>query len=73
MIVASRTERKEFIISIQVRLISQMNFDYKENGGEKGFSCKSEVSISWILIRRTEDMLVVLITKRMAFVMSIQV
>ena len=31
------TKRMEFITSIQVCLISWMNFDYKENGGKKVF------------------------------------
>ena len=35
MIVLPITKRKVIIISIQVCLISQMNFDYKENGGKK--------------------------------------
>ena len=35
-------------MSIQVCLISWMNFDYEENGGKKHFSCKSKALISCI-------------------------
>ena len=31
------TKRMEIIMSIQVCLISRMNFHYKENGGKKAF------------------------------------
>ena len=37
MIVMPITKRTEIIMSIQVCLISWMNFDYKENGGKKAF------------------------------------
>ena len=37
MIVAVVTKRMEITMSIQVCLISWMNFDYKENGGNKAF------------------------------------
>ena len=37
MIVMPITKRMEIIMSIQVCLISWMNFDYKENGGKKAF------------------------------------
>ena len=30
------------IMNIQICLISQLNLDYKENSGKKGFSCKSK-------------------------------
>ena len=33
----------EIIISIQVCLLSQMNFDYKENGGKKAFLANSKL------------------------------
>ena len=36
----------DIIMSIQVCLISQMNINYKENGGKKSVSCKSKASIS---------------------------
>ena len=42
IIVALIIKRMEIIMSIQVCLISWMNFDYKENGGKKSFSCKSK-------------------------------
>ena len=32
------TKRIEIIMGIQVCIISQMNFDYKENGKNEGFS-----------------------------------
>ena len=37
MIVVPITKRIEIIMGIQVCLISRMNFDYRENGGKKGF------------------------------------
>ena len=52
MIVAPITKRMEIIASIQVYLVSRMNFDYKENGGKKSFSSKSKSSISWVPIWR---------------------
>ena len=52
-IVVSLTKRMEIITSIQVRINSWMNYDYKENGGKKSFSCESKASISYILIWRT--------------------
>ena len=33
MIAVPITKRMEIVMSIQLYLISQMNFDYKENGG----------------------------------------
>ena len=36
MIVVPITKRMEIDMSIQVCLISWMNFDYEENGGKKG-------------------------------------
>ena len=53
MIIVPITKRMEIIMSIQVCLISWMNFDYKENGGKKSFSCKSKASILCIPMRRT--------------------
>ena len=35
MIVVPITKRIKIVMSIHVRLISQMNFDFKENGGRK--------------------------------------
>ena len=37
MIVVPITKIMEIILNIQVYLISQMNFDYEENGGKKLF------------------------------------
>ena len=37
MIVIPITKRMEIVMSIQVYLVSQINFDYKESGGKKGF------------------------------------
>ena len=37
MIAVPLTKRIEIIIGIQVWLFSWMNFDFKENGGKKGF------------------------------------
>ena len=37
MIVVLITKKMEIVISIQLCLISRMNFDYKENGGKKAF------------------------------------
>ena len=53
MIVVPITKRMEIILSIQVYHISQMDFDYKENGGKKSFFGKSKASISCISMRRT--------------------
>ena len=48
MIVVPITKGMEIFMSIQVRLIYRMNFDYNENGGKKSFLCKSKASISCI-------------------------
>ena len=48
MIVEPTTKRMKIITSIQVRIISWINFDYKENGGQKIFLCKSKASMSFI-------------------------
>ena len=37
VIVLPITKRMEIVMCIQVCLISRMNFDYKENGGNKAF------------------------------------
>ena len=52
MIVVTITKRMEIIASIQVQLISQINFDYKENGGKKSFSIKPKATMSCIPMRR---------------------
>ena len=48
MIVMPKTKRMEIIMNIQVCLISQMNFDYKENAGKKALlanpKCQYHVS-----------------------------
>ena len=43
---SANNKKKENNISVHVCLISWMNFDYKENGGKKCFSCKSKAPIS---------------------------
>ena len=48
-----------------------MNFDYKENGVKKSFSCQTKASN--IVYPNVENMIVVPITKRMEIVTSIQV
>ena len=51
MIVVPKIKILEIIISIQVCLISQMNFNHKENGRKKSFSCQIKPSISCIPVR----------------------
>ena len=53
MIAVPKTKRMEIITSIEVLLISQINFDYNENGVKKSFSCESKAPISYILMWRT--------------------
>ena len=53
MIVALLPKRIEIIMSVQVCLNWQMDFDYEENGGKKGFSYKSKALISCIPMLRT--------------------
>ena len=48
MIIVPIAKRMEIIPSLQVCIISWMNFDYKGNAGKKSFSCKSEALISCI-------------------------
>ena len=38
------TKLMEIVTSIYVCLIQQMNFDSKDNGGEKSFCCKTKAS-----------------------------
>ena len=47
------TKRMVITISTQVCLISEINFNFKKNGGMKSFSCKSTVSISCNPMGRT--------------------
>ena len=70
MIVIPITKKMEIVIGIQVCLISQMNFDYKEHGGNKSFSSES---IASILCPNVENMIVVPIRKGMEIIMSMQV
>ena len=48
---SANKKRMEIIMSIQVCLISWVNFDYK--GGNKSLSCKSKASISCIPMMKT--------------------
>ena len=50
---AHNEKRIEVIIGIQVCLVSEMNINYKENGGKKSFSYKSKASISCTPMWRT--------------------
>ena len=52
-IVVPLKTRMEIITSIQVCIISWMDFDYKENGEKKSFSCESKASVSCIPMWRT--------------------
>ena len=52
IVVVPITKKMENIISVQVCLISRMNINCKENGGRKNFSCKSNTSITCILMRK---------------------
>ena len=60
----------EIVISIQVFLISQMNFDYKKSGGKKAFPANPKHQI---LYPNVENMIAIPITKRMEIIMGIQV
>ena len=71
MIVVPITKRTEIVTSIQVCIISWMNFDYKENGGKKKLFLQIQ-SINIIHPKR-ENMILVPITKRMEIITSIQV
>ena len=70
MIVVPITKRMEIATSIKICLISQMNFDYKENGRKKVFltNPKHQYRESQL-----ENMIVVPITKRMEITVSIEV
>ena len=71
MIIMPLTKRMETITSIQVCIISWMNFDYKGSGGKKSFFCKSKALILCTLMWRTR--LSCPITKRMEIITRIQV
>ena len=64
------TKRMEIIMSIQVGLISGMNFDYKKNGGKKVFLQIQSINIMY---PNLENMIVVPIRRGMVIIMSIQV
>ena len=66
MIVVPITKRMEFIMSLQVCLISWMNFDYKENGEKKAFLANPSINIMYPI---EEDITIVPITKRMENIM----
>ena len=71
MIVVSITKGMEIIMSIQVCLISRVNFDYKEKWQkEKLFLQIQSINITY---PNEENMILVPITKRMEIIMSIQV
>ena len=53
MIVVPIRKGMEIIMSVKVCHISRINFDYKENGKKKSFSCKCATSISCIPMCRT--------------------
>ena len=53
MNVVPETKRMKIIMHIQDSIISRMSFNYKENGGNKYFSCKCNASISFIPTRTT--------------------
>ena len=63
IIVVPIRKRMEIITSIQVWLISQINIDYKENGGEKKLPLQIQ-SIN-IVYPNVENMIAVPITRRM--------
>ena len=68
MIIVLITKRIEIVMSIQVCLISQKSFDYKENGGKN-----LQIHNINIMYPNKENMIVVPITKRMETITSIQV
>ena len=70
MIVMPITKRTVITMSIQVRLISQMNFDYTKNGGMKAFSANPKIHIVY---PKMKNMIVVPITKGMEINLSIHV
>ena len=70
IVVLPITKELEIIKSIQVCLISWMNFGFKENGGKKSFSCKWSINIVYSI---QENMIVLPIEKRIEIITSIQV
>ena len=69
MIIVPITERLEIITAIQVCLISWININSKENGGNKSFSCKIQ-SINIVYLNE-ENMIVVPITKKKELITTI--
>ena len=53
MVLVPITKKMEIMTRIQVCLISQTNFNYKENSGKKSFFSKSKLSKSCIPMRGT--------------------
>ena len=51
---------KDITMSSHVCLSLWINFDSKENDGRKGFTCKTEASISFILMRKTSFWLLIM-------------
>ena len=51
---SAHNKKIETITSIQACLISWMNYDYKENGGKKGFlrNPKHEYHVSTLIMRK---------------------
>ena len=70
MIIVPIRKRREIIMSIQVYLISRMNFDYKENDRNKAFLANPKHNIMY---PNVANMIVVLISNRKGIIMSIQV
>ena len=70
MFVVPITKRMEVIISIHVYLISQMNIDYKENGGKIAFLTNAKINIVY---PDAENLIMLPKTKIMGIAMSIQV
>ena len=70
MIVLPITKKIEITMSIQVCLISWMNFDHMESGGKKAFLANPSLNFVY---PNMENMIVVPITKIMEIVMSIHV
>ena len=70
MIVMPITKRTEITVSIQVCLISRMNFDYTKNDRKKAFLANPMINIMY---PKVENMIVMPITKRTEINLSIQV
>ena len=64
MIVVPINKRMEIIMSIQVCLISRMNFDFRENDGKKAFLANPNINIRY---PNEENVILMPIRKRMEF------